>query len=69
MRPSAGVTTRASPQSRPQRSNRSQCPSLITVLERDGVIALVGADHIHGNIHRAVQAERDAAERGRDDAG
>jgi hypothetical protein len=25
------------------------------------VIALVGADHIHGNIHRAVQAEQDAA--------
>lgn len=36
-------------------------PGPRAVLERDGVIALVGADHIHGNIHRAVQAEQDAA--------
>lgn len=36
-------------------------PGSRAVLERDGVIALIGADHIHGNIHRAVQAEQDAA--------
>ncbi|MCI0158083.1 sulfate permease [Leifsonia shinshuensis] len=32
------------------------------VLERDGVIELVGADHIHGNIHRAVEAERNGTD-------
>ena len=55
-------------------------PAPRAVLERDGVIALIGADKIHGNIHRAVEAEqaaaaeraaaaRAAAEPGRDDGG
>lgn len=38
-------------------------PAPRAVLEKDGVIALIGADHIHGNIHRAVEAEH----RGTDD--
>ncbi|GAA4156752.1 SulP family inorganic anion transporter [Leifsonia shinshuensis] len=36
-------------------------PGPRAVLDKDGVIALIGADHIHGNIHRAVEAERSAA--------
>ena len=43
-------------------------PDPRAVLERDGVIELIGPDKIHGNIHRAVTAERAAAERGRDDS-
>jgi hypothetical protein len=31
------------------------------VLEADGVIDLIGADHIHGNIDRAVEAQLAAA--------
>jgi sulfate permease, SulP family len=27
------------------------------VLRADGVVDLVGADHIHGNVHRAVEAQ------------
>ena len=27
------------------------------MLEADGVIELIGADHIHGNVHRAVEAQ------------
>ncbi|MFF1635632.1 SulP family inorganic anion transporter [Leifsonia sp. NPDC058248] len=42
-------------------------PAPRAVLERDGVIALIGADHIHGNIHRAVKAEQAAAERAGED--
>ncbi|WP_374976491.1 SulP family inorganic anion transporter [Microbacterium trichothecenolyticum] len=37
-------------------------PGPRAVLEREGVIALIGADHIHGNIHRAVAAEQNDAE-------
>ncbi|MFD4960436.1 SulP family inorganic anion transporter [Microbacterium sp. NPDC058389] len=37
------------------------------VLDREGVIELLGADHIHGNIHRAVEAEQRDAGAGRDD--
>ncbi len=33
-------------------------PSVRTTLERDGVIERLGADRIHGNIYRAVEAER-----------
>ncbi|MFF9565204.1 SulP family inorganic anion transporter [Leifsonia sp. NPDC014704] len=44
-------------------------PGPRAVLERDGVIGMIGSDHIHGNIHRAVQAGQDAAERRPDDAG
>jgi high affinity sulfate transporter 1 len=35
-------------------------PEVRAVLERDGVIERLGADHIHGNIYRAVEAERSA---------
>jgi hypothetical protein len=27
------------------------------VLRADGVVDLIGADRIHGNVHRAVEAE------------
>lgn len=37
-------------------------PGPRAVLEREGVIDLIGADHIHGNIHRAVAAEQNDAE-------
>ena len=33
-------------------------PAVRATLERDGVIERLGADHIHGNIYRAVEAER-----------
>ena len=36
-------------------------PGPRAVLEREGVIGLIGADHIHGNIHRAVEAEQNDA--------
>jgi hypothetical protein len=29
------------------------------VLEADGVVDRIGADHIHGNVHRAVDAQLD----------
>ena len=29
----------------------------MAVLQRDGVIDRIGADHIHGNVHRAVEAQ------------
>ncbi|TQM64719.1 SulP family inorganic anion transporter [Humibacillus xanthopallidus] len=35
-------------------------PEVRAVLERDGVIERLGADRIHGNIYRAVEAERSA---------
>jgi high affinity sulfate transporter 1 len=31
-------------------------PRVRSVLEADGVVELIGADHIHGNVHRAVEA-------------
>ena len=37
-------------------------PQVLAVLQRDGVIDRIGADHVHGNVHRAVEAQR-AAER------
>jgi sulfate permease, SulP family len=33
-------------------------PAVRATLERDGVIERLGADHIHGNIYRAVEAQR-----------
>ncbi len=42
-------------------------PAPRAVLERDGVIEMIGSDHIHGNIHRAVEAEQADAERKRAD--
>jgi sulfate permease, SulP family len=41
-------------------------PAPRAILERDGVIEMLGADHIHGNIHRAVEAEQADAERRRE---
>ena len=32
-------------------------PQARSVLEADGVVAKVGADHVHGNVYRAVEAE------------
>jgi sulfate permease, SulP family len=31
-------------------------PAVRRVLERQGAVELLGADHIHGNVHRAVAA-------------
>jgi len=36
-------------------------PHVLAVLHADGVVDLIGPDHIHGNVHRAVQAELDAS--------
>jgi sulfate permease, SulP family len=36
-------------------------PSVLKVLEADGVIGRIGADHVHGNIARAVDAQLAAA--------
>ncbi len=32
-------------------------PPVRTMLETDGTIATLGADHVHGNVHRAVEAQ------------
>jgi anti-anti-sigma factor len=32
-------------------------PQVLSVLEVDGVLELIGAEHVHGNIHGAVEAE------------
>ena len=32
-------------------------PSVLAVLQADGFVDRIGADHIHGNVHRAVEAE------------
>ena len=32
-------------------------PHVLAVLEADGIVELIGADHIHGNVHRAVEAQ------------
>ena len=32
-------------------------PSVAAVLEKDGVLAVLGRDHVHGNVHRAVEAQ------------
>jgi anti-anti-sigma factor len=31
-------------------------PAVRAVLERDGVVERLGVDHVHGNVHRAVEA-------------
>jgi anti-anti-sigma factor len=36
-------------------------PAVRAVLEREGFVERLGADHIHGNIHRAVEAQKVAA--------
>jgi anti-anti-sigma factor len=43
-------------------------PEVYKVLSRDGVVARVGADRIHGNVYRAVQAQLSADERPQDAA-
>ena len=35
-------------------------PQVLAVLRADGVVERIGSDHIHGNVHRAVEAELDA---------
>jgi anti-anti-sigma factor len=35
-------------------------PQVLAVLRADGVVDRIGADHIHGNVHRAVEAELSA---------
>ena len=32
-------------------------PQVLRVLEADGIVDRIGADHIHGNVHRAVEAQ------------
>ena len=32
-------------------------PQVRTVLEADGIVDRIGADHIHGNVHLAVEAQ------------
>jgi sulfate permease, SulP family len=32
-------------------------PQVLAVLQADGIIDRIGADHIHGNVHRAVEAQ------------
>ena len=32
-------------------------PHVLTVLSADGIVDRVGADHVHGNVHRAVEAQ------------
>ena len=37
-------------------------PQVLAVLQADGVVDRIGADHIHGNVHRAVEAQLAEAE-------
>ena len=37
-------------------------PQILAVLRADGVLDQIGVDHVHGNVERAVQAERTALE-------
>ena len=32
-------------------------PQVLAVLEADGIVDRIGADHIHGNVHLAVEAQ------------
>ena len=36
-------------------------PQVLAVLRADGVVDRIGSDHVHGNVHRAVEAELEAA--------
>ena len=38
-------------------------PAVARVLESDGVLTRLGADHVHGNVHRAVEAQLEADRR------
>src|SRR5262245_11664792 len=35
-------------------------PNVLSVLQADGTVDLIRSDHIHGNVHRAVEAQLDA---------
>jgi sulfate permease, SulP family len=35
-------------------------PQVLAVLKADGIIDRIGADHVHGNVHRAVEAQLSA---------
>jgi anti-anti-sigma factor len=37
-------------------------PRVLAVLQADGLVDRIGTDHIHGNVHRAVEAELAAGE-------
>jgi anti-anti-sigma regulatory factor len=37
-------------------------PQILAVLRADGVLDRIGVDHVHGNVERAVQAERTSLE-------
>jgi anti-anti-sigma factor len=41
-------------------------PHVLALLRADGVVDRIGADHIHGNVHRAVEAELSEAAGARD---
>jgi anti-anti-sigma factor len=32
-------------------------PNVLKVLQSDGIVELIGADHIHGNVNRAIEAQ------------
>jgi SulP family sulfate permease len=32
-------------------------PAVRAILEREGTVERLGSDHIHGNVHRAVEAQ------------
>jgi hypothetical protein len=32
-------------------------PQVVATLDADGIAAALGADHIHGNVHEAVEAQ------------
>jgi sulfate permease, SulP family len=38
-------------------------PQVLAVLEADGINDRIGADHIHGNVHLAVEAQLADADR------
>ena len=44
-------------------------PQVLAVLRADGFVDRIGADHIHGNVHRAVEAELARFPPGRLDGG
>jgi sulfate permease, SulP family len=38
-------------------------PQVLAVLRADGIVDRIGADHIHGNVHRAVEAQLAGSDR------
>ena len=49
--------TQKSPRPTASRCGWSAKPQVLAVLQADGVVDRIGADHIHGNVHRAVEAQ------------